>query len=76
MQDMKTLADSPTARAHDGYRISLEPEPRRIQAAFQGEIVADSRDVLVMHETRLAPVFYFPRDDAAPENPDFVDIQE
>ena len=63
MQGVKTLADSPTAPAHDGYRISLEPEPHRIQAAFQGEIVADSRAVLVIHETRLAPVFYFPRYD-------------
>ncbi len=30
---------------------------------FHGETVADSRNVLVIHETRLAPVFYFPRED-------------
>ena len=63
MQDVKTLAESSPARSHEGYRISLEPDSRRLRAAFHGEIVADSRDVLVMHETRLAPVFYFPRDD-------------
>jgi class 3 adenylate cyclase/uncharacterized protein (DUF427 family) len=63
MQDVEMLAESPPARAHEGYRLSLEPEPRRIRAEFQGETVADSGNVLVMHETRLAPVFYFPRDD-------------
>jgi class 3 adenylate cyclase/uncharacterized protein (DUF427 family) len=63
MPDVDTLAESPPARAHDGYRLSLEPEPRRIRAEFQGETIADSRNVLVMHETRLAPVFYFPRGD-------------
>ena len=30
---------------------------------FQGQTIADSSNALVMHETRLAPVFYFPRED-------------
>ncbi len=63
MQDVDTLAESPPARAHEGYRLSLESDSRRIRAEFQGETVADSSNVLVMHETRLAPVFYFPRED-------------
>jgi len=63
LQDVDTLAESPPARAHEGYRLSLESDPRRIRAEFQGETVADSSNVLVMHETRLAPVFYFPRED-------------
>ena len=45
----------------------MVPDQRRIRAAFQGEIVADSSRVLVMHETRLAPVFYFPREDVRME---------
>ncbi len=67
MQDVDTLAESPPAQAHEGYRISLESDPRRIRAEFQGETVADSANVLVMHETRLAPVFYFPREDVRME---------
>ena len=63
MQDVDTLAENPSARAHEGYRLSLESEPRRIRAEFRGETIADSNAVLVMHETRLAPVFYFPRGD-------------
>ena len=65
MQDVDTLAESPPAPAHEGYRLHLESDPRRIRAEFQGETVADSANVLVMHETRLAPVFYFPRQDVA-----------
>ncbi len=63
MQDVDRSAESPPARAHEGYRLSLEADPRRIRAEFEGETIADSSRVLVMHETRLAPVFYFPRED-------------
>ena len=58
-----TLTERLPTRAHEAYRLSLESDPRRIRAEFQGEIVAESSDVLVMHETRLEPVFYFPRED-------------
>ena len=63
MQDVDTVAESPTARIHEGYRLSLESEPRRIRAVFRGETIADSSTVLVMHETRLTPGYYFPRGD-------------
>ena len=65
MQDVDTLAESPPARTHEGYRLSIESDPRRIRAEFQGETLADSSNVMVMHETRLAPVFYFPREDVS-----------
>ncbi|MGI9525149.1 MAG: DUF427 domain-containing protein [Hyphomicrobiaceae bacterium] len=48
---------------HEGYRVRVGPEPQRIRAVVNGETVAESSDVLVMHETRLPPVFYFPRGD-------------
>ncbi len=65
MQDVDTLAENPPALAYEGYRLSIESEPRRIRAEFQGETLADSSNVMVMHETRLAPVFYFPREDVS-----------
>ncbi len=46
MQDVDTLAENPSARAHEGYRLSLESEPRRIRAVFRGETIADSSTVL------------------------------
>ncbi len=62
MPDIKSNENLPT-RAHDGYRLSFEADRRRIRADIRGQTIADSHDVLVMHETRLAPVFYFPRKD-------------
>ena len=50
-----------------GYRVVLKPAENRIRAIFQGETIADSAHTLVMQETRLSPIFYFPRDDVAME---------
>ncbi len=48
-----------------GYRIVLMPAGHRIRATFQDQTIAESTNALVMRETRLPPVFYFPRDDVA-----------
>ena len=48
---------------HFGYRVVLTPGDQRIRAMIRGETIADSSRVLVMHETRLPSVFYFPRND-------------
>jgi adenylate cyclase len=45
------------------YRFTFEAHPARVRIAFGGVTVADSSKVRVMRETRLAPIFYFPRDD-------------
>ena len=50
-----------------GYRVVLKPADHRIRAMFQGQTIADSSRVLVMQETRLPPIFYFPRDDVSME---------
>ena len=55
--------DRNAATSHTGYRLIIEPSARRIHVTLNGEIVADSRRALVMHETRLPIVYYFPRDD-------------
>ena len=41
----------------------MEESAKRVRAVFAGETVADSTGVLIMHETRLRPAFYFPRED-------------
>ena len=58
-----TRADTPGDGTHTGYHLTLEPIDRRIRGEFGGESIVDSDRVIVMHETRLAPVYYFPRDD-------------
>ena len=53
--------------ARDGYRVSIEPSRDRIRVVFNGETVAESSDALLMHETRLPSVYYFPLEDVRTE---------
>ena len=53
--------------AHDGYRVVIEPSGDRIRVVFNGETVADSTRALLMHETRLPSVYYFPLADVRTE---------
>ena len=39
---------------------TLEPTTKRIRVLFAGEIIADSKQVQIMHETGHVPVYYFP----------------
>ena len=45
------------------YQIEFEPAGQRVHVVFNGVTVADSRKAMVLRETRLAPVYYLPRDD-------------
>jgi uncharacterized protein (DUF427 family)/class 3 adenylate cyclase len=45
------------------YKIRLEPSNKRIRVEFNGTWVADSTRAIVLHETRMAPTFYLPRED-------------
>ncbi len=64
---MTTPADSESSGAQQRpaqhYRFSFEPESKRVTAQFQGITLADSRRVMLLEETRVPPVCYFPRDD-------------
>lgn len=45
------------------YEIRFEPHPRRVRVEFNGTWVADSTRVVVVHETRCPPMYYFPKED-------------
>ncbi len=45
------------------YQISFARSAGRIRVEFNGTAIADSDAAMVLKETRLAPTFYFPRDD-------------
>ena len=49
------------------YRIRYEPHAGRVRVVFNGVDVADSRRAIRVHETRLEPVFYLPKDDVRME---------
>ena len=44
-------------------QLYLERSPRRIRAVIGGEVLADSTDAHLLHETGLMPVYYLPRRD-------------
>ena len=60
-----TAVSEPIVR--DGYRVVITPAGARVRVVFNGETVADSVRALVMHETRLPSVYYFPLDDVRTE---------
>jgi uncharacterized protein (DUF427 family) len=43
--------------------IYFEDSPRRIRARLGGETVVDSRHAKLLHEQRLLPIYYFPREE-------------
>jgi len=45
------------------YRVDVEPNPGRVCALLNGTVIADSSRTVVVRETNLEPVIYFPRDD-------------
>lgn len=49
------------------YVIDLEPVPARLRVELGGDVVAQSKNALVMYEFGHAPVYYFPRKDVRNE---------
>ena len=49
--------------APEGHVLYLEDTEKRVRAVFNGETVADSRRVKILHETNHLPVYYFPEED-------------
>jgi uncharacterized protein (DUF427 family) len=58
---------APGYKKHPDYRIGTRPAGVRVQVKFKGELIADSRDALVLEEGSYPPVFYFPRRDVKME---------
>ncbi|HZY56729.1 MAG TPA: DUF427 domain-containing protein [Rubrobacteraceae bacterium] len=46
-----------------GHTLYMEDSPKRVRVIFNGETVADSRRVKLLHETGHLPVYYFPEED-------------
>lgn len=56
-------ATPPGLPRRDAYEMRFEANPRRVRVEFNGTWVADSTRVLVLHETRCPPMYYFPKED-------------
>jgi uncharacterized protein (DUF427 family) len=46
-----------------GQAVYMEPTPKRIRVEVGGEVIADSRRAMLLHESGLQPVYYFPPED-------------
>jgi uncharacterized protein (DUF427 family) len=46
-----------------GQAVYLEPTPKRLRVEVAGETIADSRRAMMLHESGLQPIYYFPPQD-------------
>ena len=45
------------------HAITIEKNPNRVKVTFNGTVIADTRQALVLREGSLPPVHYIPRED-------------
>ncbi len=50
-----------------GRALYLEPTPKRIRVEVGGEVIADSRRAMMLHEGGHQPIYYFPPEDVRGE---------
>jgi len=55
------------ASENTDYEIRFVPSEKRVRVEFHGTWVADSMNAIVVHETRVPPMYYFPTDDVRME---------
>jgi len=69
------MPNEPVSQATQQYRFSFDREAKQVSAHYQGIMLANSNQVMLLQETRISPVCYFPRDDVRMdlfERSDFV----
>ena len=59
----QSALESTSELSSSDYGFTFTHFPHHVRAKINGVVVADSRDVMIMHETRLPPAYYFPRKD-------------
>ena len=60
---MTSPGDNPGA----AYRVIVKQADKHVRVVYAGVTIADSSDALVLYETRLPPVYYFPEKDVRME---------
>jgi uncharacterized protein (DUF427 family) len=54
---------APGYQKHPEHRIETRPAGVRVRVTFKGEVIADSRDAILLEESKYPPVYYVPRKD-------------
>ncbi|MCP4470392.1 MAG: DUF427 domain-containing protein [Gammaproteobacteria bacterium] len=60
--------NKPVSQATQLYRYTFDTEAKQVSALYQGITLADSSKVMLLQETRIPPVCYFPREDVRIES--------
>ena len=58
---------APGFQQHPGHRIATKAAAVRVRVTLKGELIADTRDALVLEEAKYPPVYYIPRKDVKME---------
>ncbi|TXE57529.1 DUF427 domain-containing protein [Serratia ureilytica] len=63
MSELVFASGKPVKIPGPDHPITLTRHPTRVVVRGVGQILADSRHVLILQEANYPPVFYFPRED-------------
>ena len=58
---------APGFKKSPDHRIETRPAGVRVRVTFNGEVIADSLDAIMLEESRYPPVYYLPRSDVKME---------
>jgi len=53
----------PGWKQHPDHRITTKPAGMRVKVTFNGEVIADTGDAILLEESNHSPVYYLPRAD-------------
>jgi uncharacterized protein (DUF427 family) len=58
---------APGYKTNPQHRIETRPAGVRVRVTFKGQVIADSRDAVMLEESKYPPVYYVPRKDVKME---------
>ncbi len=62
-----SVNSGPGWKKHPNHRIATQPTGVRVQVKLKGEVIADTRDALLLEEATYTAVYYIPRKDVKME---------
>ncbi len=67
MPAVAVMGPGPGYEKHPEHKVELRPSHQRVRVVYQGAVIADTRDAIIVHESNYDPVAYIPRSDVRSE---------